>query len=106
MIDSTGESFKSDIGNNLNLVYFWGPQCSVCRTLKPIIEQLDQEIGEQLNIVSFNLAGNLKTSIKYRIMSVPVLMIFKDGKPVEKLNGFHSKEELHTLVNKYLATSS
>ncbi len=70
-----------------------------------MIEELDQEIGDKLNIESFNLAGNLKTSIKYRIMSVPVLMIFKDGKPVEKLNGFHSKEALHTLLNKYLGTS-
>ncbi|WP_438350705.1 thioredoxin domain-containing protein [Paenibacillus sp. FA6] len=51
MIYSTGQSFKEDIGNSLNLVYFWGPQCSVCKILKPVIEELDKE--DQINIVSF-----------------------------------------------------
>lgn len=106
MIYSTGQSFKDDIGKGLNLVYFWGPQCSVCKILKPVIEELDKEIDDQINIVSFNLAGNLKTSIRYKIMSVPVLAIFRDGKLIDKLNGFQTKEALHAFINKYLEIRS
>jgi thioredoxin len=77
------------------LVDFWAPWCGPCKILTPTVEAIAQELSGRLKVVKLNTneAGPLAT--RYQVMSIPVLMLFKDGKPVEQISGAqHSKARI------------
>lgn len=98
------QAFKSEIENNddLVLVDFWAPWCGPCKMISPIIEELAKEKGENVKFVKINIENNNTVANEYKIMSIPTIILFKQGKPVDKLVGVRTKLELENLIEKNL----
>ncbi|MCK4273521.1 MAG: thioredoxin [Dehalococcoidales bacterium] len=76
------------------LVDFWAPWCGPCRMVAPVVEQLAEEYDGEVSFVEVNVDNNPRIASQYGIMSIPTLMLFKEGKPVDTIIGFRPKEEL------------
>lgn len=84
------------------LVDLWAPWCGPCLMIAPILEELAEEYSGRINFVKMNVDLNPKTATKYRIMSIPTLLIFKNGKPASQIIGFRPKTELKKSLNAVL----
>lgn len=87
----TDSNFKDEISSGLVLVDFWAPWCAPCRMLGPIIEEVAGEV-EGVTVGKLNVDENPQTAQEYKIMSIPNVILFKDGEPVETLVGLRPKE--------------
>jgi thioredoxin 1 len=70
------------------LVDFWATWCPPCRMIAPIVEQLQGELGDKVKIMKMDTDENPATSMSLGIMSIPTVIIFKDGKPAERTVGY------------------
>jgi thioredoxin 1 len=85
-------------------VDFWAVWCPPCRITGPIIDELSQEIDEsKLKIGKLNVDENSHLSTEYRVLSIPTVIIFKDGKEVERLVGAMPKEAFLEKFKSYTA---
>ncbi len=69
------------------LVDFWAVWCGPCRMIAPYVEELAKEYGERVLIAKMDTDANLQTATKYGVMGIPTLIIFKDGKEVDRQVG-------------------
>ena len=76
------------------LVDFWAQWCGPCRMVAPVVEELAKEYEGRISFAKVDVDQNPKTASSYSIMSIPTLIIFKDGKPFSHIVGFRPKEEL------------
>ena len=76
------------------LVDFWAVWCGPCRMVAPIVEELAEEYEGRVSFAKLEVDQNPKTASKYGIMSIPTLLVFKDGNPVSNIVGFRPKAEL------------
>jgi len=76
------------------LVDFWASWCRPCLMLTPILEELAEEYSGKITFAKLNVDRNPKTASRYRIMSIPTLLLFKKGEPVSHLVGYKPKAEL------------
>lgn len=103
IVHVTDQSFAADVeSTGTVLVDFWAPWCSPCKMIAPVLEEIDQEIGDKLKIAKLNVDDNPSSAAKYGIMGIPTLLLFKDGKPVDKIVGFQPKENLMNVINKHI----
>ena len=101
LYDVNDAGFKEEIGNGLTLVDFWAPWCGPCKMIAPILEELAPEIEGKADIAKLNVDENQATASEYEVMSIPTLILFKDGEPVDKVVGFQPKEQLAALIEKH-----
>jgi len=80
----------------------WAEWCGPCRTIGPIIEQLAKEMKGKVVFGKLNVDENMQTANKYRISAIPTLMVFKDGKLIDKLVGAYPKPALIAKIQKFL----
>jgi len=76
------------------LVDLWAPWCAPCRMVAPVVEELASEYDGRVSFAKLNVDQNPRTASRYGIMSIPTLLIFKDGKPLSNIVGFRPKAEL------------
>ena len=76
------------------LVDFWAEWCGPCRMVSPIVEELAEEYEGKISFAKLDVDQNPRTASQYGIMSIPTLLIFKDGNPVSNIVGFRPKAEL------------
>lgn len=84
------------------LVDFWAPWCRPCLMTAPVLEELAKEYADRLIIAKIDVDQNVKTAAKYQIMSIPNLIVFKDGKPVSQIIGYKPKDELKQALDAIL----
>jgi len=84
------------------LVDFWATWCRPCIMTTPALEELAEEYLNRLIIVKMDVDSNVKTAVKYGVMSIPNLIIFKDGKPVSQIVGYKPKAELKKSIDSAL----
>lgn len=87
-------------GNSLTLVYFGQPNCSVCHGLKPQVEQRLSEFSEDITFIEVNTLEIPEVSGKYQVMTVPVILLFVDGKEYFRRARFIPIQELYQQVSK------
>lgn len=98
----TDATFEEATANGVTLTDFWATWCGPCRMQSPVIEQLDQEMGDKVAFNKVDVDENQATAAKFGIMSIPTLLIKKDGQVVDTLVGYHPKEALEAKLNQYL----
>jgi thioredoxin 1 len=76
------------------LVDFWAPWCGPCRMVAPVLEEIASEKGEALKIVKLNTDENQQTAVNYEVLSIPTLILFKNGEIAKKVIGAYPKRKL------------
>ncbi|MBB6282775.1 thioredoxin [Geobacillus subterraneus] len=102
IVNATDQTFAVETKEGLTLVDFWAPWCGPCRMIAPVLEELDQEMGDKVKIVKVNVDENQETASKFGVMSIPTLLVFKNGELVDKAIGYQPKEALVQLVGKHM----
>lgn len=92
----TDSTFATEVLHSARpvLVDFWAPWCGPCRFIGPIVEELAREYGDRVKVGKVNIDENEALAFQYDILSVPTLIIFKDGRAVSKQVGVVSKAAL------------
>src|SRR5579863_6947639 len=85
------------------LVDFWAPWCGPCRRVSPVVEEIAGERGEALKVVKMNIDDNQQTAIKFNVMSIPTLMVFKHGQVAKTVIGAYPKAKLEQELEPALA---
>jgi thioredoxin 1 len=85
------------------LVDFWAPWCGPCRRVSPVVEEIAEERGEQLKVVKLNIDENQETAIQFGVMSIPTLILFRNGQPAKTVIGAYPKRKLDEELEPALA---
>ncbi len=104
MIHVTGKNFDSEVvkSNIPVLADFWAQWCGPCRMISPIVDEIAEELKGRLKVVKINVDEAQDLAGQFHIMSIPTLLIFKAGKPVEQVVGAMSKDQLLEKINPQL----
>lgn len=98
----TDENFDSTIQDGYTLVDFWAPWCPPCRFIGPILEELAGHYDGQIKTTKLNVDDNQQTALKYRVMNLPTVILFKDGQPVEVMVGARNKNQYQRVLDEHL----
>ncbi len=104
LIEVSDDSFQEDVVESdlPVLVDFWADWCAPCRMIAPVIEKIAAENADRLQVAKVNVDENQGIAANMGVMSIPTLILFKDGEPVARMVGFSSKEELQAQLDAHL----
>ena len=90
----TVAAFEAAVAKGTVLVDFWAPWCGPCRMQTPILERLADELGGQVAICKVNVDENAEAAAAFNVMSIPTLIVLRDGKPVKQFVGLQQAATL------------
>ena len=98
---TTDAGFDADVLMSAEpvVVDFWAEWCGPCRMIAPALEEISASVGDKVKIVKLNVDENPNTAAKYGIMSIPTLMLFKNGEIASRQVGAAPKQKLHQWIS-------
>jgi thioredoxin 1 len=84
------------------LVDFWAEWCGPCKMIAPVLEEIATDLDGKLTIGKLDVDENGSTAMAFGVMSIPTLLLFKGGKPVERIVGFQPKQQLVSKLQRHL----
>ena len=85
------------------LVHFWTPWCGLCKLINPMLETMPGNKDKLIKVVSINADENFKLANSYALKNLPTIMLFNDGKLLEKLDNFNSRDRLRVALEKIMS---
>ena len=103
-IHVTDDSFEQEVlqSDTPIVLDLWAEWCAPCKRIAPILEDIAAEYDGQLKVAKLDVDNNPVTPPKYGILSIPTLLVFKDGQPVERIVGYMPKERLMDKIKPHL----
>ena len=98
----SSDDFESEIKNGIALVDFSAPWCAPCHVQKPIIDELAKRFLGRASFVEVNVDENRQSAVKLRIMSIPTIIIFKEGQEMQRFVGLQHEDRLSEAIEKAL----
>ena len=98
----TDADFQSTVAEGITLVDFWAPWCGPCRMIAPILDELAGELKDKAKIVKINVDENPTVAGQFGVMSIPTLLLFKNGQKVDQKVGGQAKPQLKTFIEQAL----
>ena len=96
-------SFAADTAQGVALVDFYADWCGPCKVMLPRLEELQSKLGASAKVMKINVDNDPETASSFGIMSIPTMIVFKDGKQVEKFVGAQDVSFLEAALRKYAA---
>jgi thioredoxin 1 len=98
--DVTDNNFQAEVleSDVPVLVDFWAPWCGPCRMVAPVVEEIAKEKSGQLKVVKLNTDENQQTSIQYNVLSIPTLIVFRNGQEAKRVTGAYPKKRLEAEI--------
>lgn len=87
------------------LVHFGAPWCGPCRMIEPLLTRFQSEWGKSFKLLEINADENLKLSSKYKITTLPTILVFEGGKVIHRLEGMYKRDDLWTELQKFMSGS-
>ena len=106
MLELSDANFETEASEGFLLVDFWAPWCGPCRMVSPVIEELSNDLAGQVKVGKLNVDDNPKTAMQYRVMSIPTVVLFKDGEVVDTMVGAMPKNAYAARIDKHLPASA
>lgn len=106
--DVSDSSFENDVlkSDKPVLVDFWAEWCAPCRMLAPTVTAVAEHYTESATVVKLNVDDNPSTAQRYGIKGIPTLILFREGKEVERVVGATSKESISRMIEKYVTVKA
>ena len=95
-------NFNEVVNSSFILVDFWAGWCEPCKVLDPYLSDIAKGFNGKLKLGKVNVDDNRALAIKFGVMNIPTLILFKNGKRLGQLSGLHPKERIISLINKYI----
>lgn len=95
-------TFDKVVSQSMILVDFWAEWCGPCKVQDPILDQVAKELGDKILVGKVNIDDNRTLASKYNIMSIPTMILFKNGEKIHHFSGIQSKERILHILEKHI----
>jgi thioredoxin 1 len=104
VLEANESNFNEEVLESDKPVFvdFWAPWCGYCQKLTPVIDELATELGDKVKVVKVNVDANRSLAQKHGVMSLPTMLLFKNGEVAEKLMGYMPKANITAKITPLL----